>query len=104
MRSCQQNNRMAALHLTAPDARMQIPAAAKPQDMKEPANPFSHIGKVIAVVSGKGGVGKSMVTASLARPLDERAGILGRHPGCRYYRAIHTPRDVTAIHEGGQGK
>ena len=27
-RSCQKNNRMAALHLTAPDARMQIPAAA----------------------------------------------------------------------------
>ena len=41
--------------------------SSKPQDMKEPANPFSHIGKVIAVVSGKGGVGKSMVTASLAR-------------------------------------
>lgn len=40
---------------------------SKPEDFSEPANAFSHIDKVIAVVSGKGGVGKSMVTASLAR-------------------------------------
>lgn len=33
---------------------------------KEPMNPFSNIKKVIGVVSGKGGVGKSFVTASLA--------------------------------------
>ena len=31
--------------------------SSKPQDMKEPANPFSHVVKVIAVVSGMGGVG-----------------------------------------------
>ncbi|NLG02477.1 MAG: Mrp/NBP35 family ATP-binding protein [Clostridia bacterium] len=30
------------------------------------ANPFSNVKKVIAVVSGKGGVGKSMVTSALA--------------------------------------
>ena len=35
--------------------------------MKAPANPYSQVKKVIGVVSGKGGVGKSMVTASLAR-------------------------------------
>ena len=45
--------------------------------MKEPANPFSHIGKVIAVVSGKGGVGKSMVTASLARLMREQGFSVG---------------------------
>lgn len=33
---------------------------------KEPMNPASNIKKVIGVVSGKGGVGKSFVTASLA--------------------------------------
>lgn len=33
---------------------------------KEPMNPYSNIKKVIGVVSGKGGVGKSFVTASLA--------------------------------------
>ena len=32
-------------------------------------NPFSNIGHVIGVVSGKGGVGKSLVTASLANSL-----------------------------------
>lgn len=37
--------------------------------MHEPANSLSHIKKVIGVVSGKGGVGKSMVTASIARVL-----------------------------------
>ena len=33
---------------------------------KEPMNQFSNVKKVIGVVSGKGGVGKSFVTASLA--------------------------------------
>ena len=38
----------------------------KPASMLAPANPASHIHKVVGIVSGKGGVGKSMVTASLA--------------------------------------
>ena len=37
-----------------------------PQSFQAPANELSHIKKVIAVVSGKGGVGKSLVTSSLA--------------------------------------
>lgn len=52
---------------------------SKPADMKEPLNPYSHVKHVIAVVSGKGGVGKSMVTASLARIMREqgfRVGIM----------------------------
>lgn len=52
---------------------------SKKQDMREPANPYSHVRKVIGVISGKGGVGKSMVTASLARMAVEQgftAGIL----------------------------
>ena len=40
---------------------------SKKEDMKAPANPYSQVKKVIGGVSGKGGVGKSMVTASLAR-------------------------------------
>lgn len=35
-------------------------------DFKQPANKYSHIKKVIGVVSGKGGVGKSLVTCLLA--------------------------------------
>ena len=34
----------------------------QPQDLHEPCNPHSVIRHVIGVVSGKGGVGKSMVT------------------------------------------
>jgi len=40
-----------------------------PEDFREPANMFTNVKKVIGVISGKGGVGKSMVTASLARQL-----------------------------------
>ena len=36
------------------------------RDMRVPANAMSSVKRVIAVVSGKGGVGKSTVTASLA--------------------------------------
>jgi len=38
-----------------------------PADFREPPHALSSIKKVIGVVSGKGGVGKSLVTASLAR-------------------------------------
>lgn len=50
---------------------------SKPVDFKKPANAHSQIGKVIAVVSGKGGVGKSMVTASLARIMREQGFSVG---------------------------
>ena len=36
------------------------------ESLQEPANQYSHVKKVIGVVSGKGGVGKSLVTALLA--------------------------------------
>lgn len=44
-----------------------------PQSMLEPANKYSKIKKVIGIVSGKGGVGKSFVTASLAAAM-KKAG------------------------------
>lgn len=52
---------------------------SRPQDFRKPANPHSRIKHVIAVVSGKGGVGKSMVTGLLARLMREQgfsAGIM----------------------------
>ena len=44
---------------------------------KEELNDFSKIGKVIGVVSGKGGVGKSFVTASLANMMAKRGFRVG---------------------------
>ena len=48
-----------------------------PQDLRAPANPHSNVKKVIAVVSGKGGVGKSTVTASLAVAMERRGKKVG---------------------------
>lgn len=50
-----------------------------PSSLLAPPNPLSRVGKVIAVMSGKGGVGKSSVTASLAAAMSHmgyRVGVL----------------------------
>ncbi|MBA4698199.1 MAG: Mrp/NBP35 family ATP-binding protein [Ruminococcus sp.] len=52
---------------------------SKKDDFRVSPNPYSQVKKVIGVISGKGGVGKSLVTASLARMVREKgytAGIL----------------------------
>lgn len=46
-------------------------------DMKIAPNDYTHVKKVIGVISGKGGVGKSMVTASLARLMREQGYAVG---------------------------
>lgn len=51
--------------------------ASKKGDMTVPANEYTHVKKVIGVISGKGGVGKSMVTASLARLMREQGYSVG---------------------------
>ncbi|MCI8359731.1 MAG: Mrp/NBP35 family ATP-binding protein [Clostridiales bacterium] len=53
--------------------------APNPESFLEPANPYNSIKKVIGVVSGKGGVGKSLVTSLLAVLMNRKgyaAGIL----------------------------
>ena len=47
-------------------------APSQPEDFLKPANQFSNIKKVIGVVSGKGGVGKSLVTSLLAVTMQRR--------------------------------
>ena len=56
---------------------------------KEPMNPSSNVKKVIGVVSGKGGVGKSFVTASLACAMKQAGYKVGNH-GRRYHRTVHS--------------
>ena len=45
---------------------------AKPESLLAPQNAFSHVKKVIGVVSGKGGVGKSLVTGLMATLMQRR--------------------------------
>ncbi len=47
------------------------------QDFLEPLNEYSSIKKVIGIVSGKGGVGKSFVTASLATAMRKQGYEVG---------------------------
>lgn len=47
------------------------------QSLIEEMNPFSSVKKVIGVVSGKGGVGKSFVTSSLAMAMREKGYEVG---------------------------
>lgn len=44
----------------------------EPMDLKEKVNEMSRVGKVIGVVSGKGGVGKSLVTSLMATAMTRR--------------------------------
>lgn len=46
-------------------------------DFQVPANAYSQVKKVIGVISGKGGVGKSLVTASLARMMRKKGYTVG---------------------------
>ena len=51
--------------------------SADPASFLEPQNPFSDIKHVIGIVSGKGGVGKSFVTGSLAVELSKKGYKVG---------------------------
>ena len=46
-------------------------------DFSKPVNEYSRVGKVIAVLSGKGGVGKSSVTSLLAKEMASRGYKVG---------------------------
>lgn len=50
---------------------------SKKTDFSVPANAYSSVKRVIGVISGKGGVGKSLVTASLARMMKEKGFNVG---------------------------
>ena len=52
-------------------------AERDPASFLKPLNPYSRVGKVIGVVSGKGGVGKSMVSSLLAVNMARRGHKVG---------------------------
>ena len=60
------------------------PSANKPQSFQVEPNVYTNVKHVIGVVSGKGGVGKSMVTASLANQLSGKG-----------YRVVILDADIT---------
>lgn len=49
----------------------------EPQSLLKEHNPHAHVGKVYGIVSGKGGVGKSMVTSQLAVTMRRRGYSVG---------------------------
>ena len=53
------------------------PSHQEPQSLLEQLNAYSSVKKVIGVVSGKGGVGKSFVTASLASAMRKKGYEVG---------------------------
>lgn len=50
---------------------------SKKEDFRVPGNIYSNVKKVIGIISGKGGVGKSLVTASFARMMREKGCAVG---------------------------
>ena len=51
-----------------------------PQSLLKEHNPAARVGKVFGIVSGKGGVGKSMVTSQLAVTMRRRGYQVGIDP------------------------
>ena len=82
----------------------QSAASGEPHRQAQP-NPKSKIGKVIAVVSGKGGVGKSMVTSQLAVTLHRRGYKVGvmdadiTGPSIPQAFGVHDKADIKAMLE-----
>ena len=84
------------------------PSKAKeqqPQSLQAECNEYSCVRRVIGVVSGKGGVGKSMVTASLAneltrisqvRPFRECMGYTARQRAAIWELSRGLPRMVSS--------
>ena len=79
-------------------------SAQQPESLLAQANPHSNVKKVIAVVSGKGGVGKSTVTAMLAMAMQQRGrkvGILDADiTGPVYGQGVPCPRLLRRIRGG----
>ena len=73
---------------------------ATPQSLRKAPHPESHIGKVFGVVSGKGGVGKSMVTSQLGPSIPQAFGVHDKAVGTQtalYPCVSHSGIEVMSI-------
>lgn len=66
-----------AVQALYPDANVNVHMIARTPDAQKPANPLGHIRNIIAVASGKGGVGKSTVSVNLALGLKKLGAKVG---------------------------
>ncbi len=66
----------------------ECPSRQNPESFLAPMNKMSNVKKVIGVVSGKGGVGKSLVTSMLAVTM-QRRGFKNRHSRRRHHRPVY---------------
>ena len=60
-----------------PEANVNVHTMARTPHAQQPANPLAHIRNIIAVASGKGGVGKSTVSVNLALGLKKLGAKVG---------------------------
>jgi ATP-binding protein involved in chromosome partitioning len=67
----------AAIQEVYPDANVHVHMSAKNTTAAQPEHPLPHIKNIIAVASGKGGVGKSTVAANLALGLKMQGAKVG---------------------------
>ena len=63
--------------VTKMKAEMRVNSSTSTKEAQIPSNPLGHVGKVLAVMSGKGGVGKSSIAALLASAIQRRGFQVG---------------------------
>ena len=75
-----------------------------PASLIAAANKHSNVGKIIAVVSGKGGVGKTLVTSLMATNMKRRGHEVGGNSKGRWQRRWYFPAAHFQWHQDDIGE